>query len=95
MAVAGMICAARFSGRACGLAPSAAARLTALVAGAGLPTTPPKIAAERWLELTRDDKKVGAVRLRLITLRALFQARIAFDVILTDVEVTLAVFVTR
>lgn len=71
---AGMVCAAHLSQRVCGLAPADAARIEALVGAAGLPTAPPAIAPERWLELMHHDKKVEGGALRFVLLDALGHA---------------------
>ena len=60
-------------------------RLIDLIAAAGLPTAPPKIAVERWLELMRRDKKVDAGALRFVLLEALGRAVVRNDVQDTDV----------
>ena len=55
----------------CGLRRGAdAARSQRLVAAARLPTAPPKIAVERWLELMRRDKKVEGGAMRFVLLDA-------------------------
>jgi 3-dehydroquinate synthase len=65
---AGMVCAARLSRRVCGLDEGSGERLSRLIARAELPTTPPKMGLDRWLELMQRDKKVreGAVRFVLL-----------------------------
>src|SRR5206468_12436304 len=55
---AGMVIAARLSERVCGLSPDDADRIARLIAACDLPTSPPKIRQERWLELIARDKKV-------------------------------------
>ena len=82
---AGMVCAARLSQRTCGLDDSAAARLTKLLAAAHLPTKPPKITAQRWLDLMRRDKKVEAGTLRFVLLERLGHAVVRGDVDEIDV----------
>jgi 3-dehydroquinate synthase len=82
---AGMACAARLSQRACGFDEREAERLTALVAAAGLPTSPPPIALERWLELMARDKKVQSGALRFVLLEALGHAVVRDDVADSDV----------
>ena len=71
---AGMVCAARLSGRVCGLDASDARRLSALIAAAGLPVSPPGIAPDRWLELMRRDKKVEGGAMRFVLLEKLGHA---------------------
>jgi 3-dehydroquinate synthase len=82
---AGMVCAARLSERVTGLDVSQTARLVALVARAGLPTSPPRIAPSRWLELMQRDKKVQAGALRFVLLERLGQAVVRGDVAHADV----------
>ncbi|MGA8031865.1 MAG: 3-dehydroquinate synthase family protein, partial [Casimicrobiaceae bacterium] len=82
---AGMVCAARLSERVCGFEAAGAIRLSGLVAAAGLPTSPPKIAAERWLDLMRRDKKVEGGAMRFVLLAELGCARIRADVADADV----------
>jgi 3-dehydroquinate synthase len=82
---AGMVCAARLSQRTCGLDDGAAARLTNLLAAAHLPTKPPKIAAQRWLDLMRRDKKVEAGAPRFVLLERLGHAVVRSDVDEADV----------
>ncbi|HEX6138320.1 MAG TPA: 3-dehydroquinate synthase [Casimicrobiaceae bacterium] len=77
---AGMVCAARLSERACGLDPAATQRLVKLIAGAGLPTAPPSIAPDRWLDLMGRDKKVQAGTLRFVLLERLGNAVVRADV---------------
>jgi 3-dehydroquinate synthase len=50
------------------------ARSRKLLARAGLPTDPPALGRERFLELMRMDKKVQAGRIRLVLLRHVGQA---------------------
>ena len=90
---AGMVCAARLSERVCGLDASETNRLVKLIAAAGLPTAPPPINAERWVELMRRDKKVAAGAMRFVVLRRLGEASIqtiderdATDVIADDAK---------
>ena len=82
---AGMACAARLSERVCGFDSAQTRRLVDLIAAAGLPVAPPKIAAERWLDLMRRDKKVDAGALRFVLLEALGRAVIRSDVPDADV----------
>src|SRR5210317_646678 len=72
---AGMIMAARLSG----LPGGDVDRLAALVAAAGLPTEPPAIAADAWLDAMGMDKKVQAKRLRFVLLDAIGKARVSSD----------------
>ena len=82
---AGMLCAARLSERVCGFDAAHTARLARLIAAAGLPTEPPGIAAERWLELMRRDKKVESGAMRFVVLDRPGEARVAKDVRDADV----------
>ena len=82
---AGMVCAARLSERSCGFDPAGTRRLIGLLAAAGLPTVPPKIAPERWLELMRRDKKVEGGAMRFVLLAELGRALLRADVADADV----------
>ena len=86
---AGMVCAARLSERVCGFDPAGTQRLIGLVAAAGLPTAPPKIAPERWLELMRRDKKVEGGAMRFVLLVEPGRALVRADV--TDADVVASV----
>ena len=77
---AGMIVAARLSERVCGLSRSDAERLVEVVAAAGLPVTPPRIALPRWLELMGRDKKVESGTMRFVLLERLGHAVVRSDV---------------
>ena len=90
---AGMVCAARLSERASGFDASETQRLVKLIAAAGLPTVPPPINADRWLDLMRRDKKVEAGAMRFVILRRLGEASIrtiderdAADVVADDAK---------
>jgi 3-dehydroquinate synthase len=72
---AGMVMAAELSG----IEPAEQARLAKLIAAAGLPTAPPRIAAERWLGSMGMDKKVQNKQLRFVLLRALGDAHLSSD----------------
>ncbi len=87
---AGMVCAARLSERICGFDSAATRRLSTLVAAAGLPVAPPKIASERWLELMRRDKKVEGGAMRFVLLAALGRALVRADVADADVGASIA-----
>jgi 3-dehydroquinate synthase len=82
---AGMVCGARLSERLCGLASEQTGRLANLIATAKLPTVPPKIATERWLDLMRRDKKVQSGALRFVVLERLGHAVVRGDVADSDV----------
>lgn len=70
---AGMIMAARLSG----LPGEDVARLSKLIAAAGLPTKPPTIAAQDWLSAMGMDKKVQGKQLRFVLLDALGESRVS------------------
>jgi 3-dehydroquinate synthase len=72
---AGMMMAAELSG----LEAADLSRLKNLVAAAGLPTEPPAIARERWLEAMGLDKKVQHKKLRFVLLRSLGEAYASTD----------------
>ena len=72
---AGMIMAAELSG----IEAADLSRLENLVAAAGLPTEPPAIARERWLEAMGMDKKVQQKKLRFVLLRSLGEAYVSSD----------------
>ena len=55
----------------CGLPPREVERVIALVTACGLPTAPPKITHERWLELMGHDKKMSDGVLRFVLLETL------------------------
>ncbi|MGE5087787.1 MAG: 3-dehydroquinate synthase [Candidatus Levyibacteriota bacterium] len=82
---AGMVCAGRLSERVCGFGPAGTRRLRDLIAAAGLPTEPPGIAAERWLELMRRDKKVEGGAMRFVLLAEIGRALLRADVADADV----------
>jgi len=67
---AGMVMAAELSG----IAESDLQRLRSLLQRAGLPTVPPAIAADDWLQAMGMDKKVQQKQLRFVLLRALGEA---------------------
>ncbi|HNP62399.1 MAG TPA: 3-dehydroquinate synthase [Woeseiaceae bacterium] len=69
---AGMIMAARLSG----IAEADVQRLRALIEQAGLPTSPPAISADAWMEAMGMDKKVKQGKLRFVLLRELGDAHI-------------------
>src|SRR5579864_997933 len=87
---AGMVCAAKLSERVCGFDPVEAQRLVKLIAAAGLPTMPPTINADRWVELMRRDKKVERGAMRFVVLDRLGHAGVHNDVPASDVIASVA-----
>jgi len=83
---AGMVCAAKLSERVCGFDPSQTKRLVDVIAAAKLPTAPPKITPERWLELMGRDKKVADGAMRFVLLERLGHAVLRRGVDVADVE---------
>ena len=81
----GMLLAARLSERVSGLPAADSRRVRDLVAAAGLPTRPPPMAPERWLELMGRDKKVADGRLRFVVLERLGHAFLRGGVAAADV----------
>ncbi|HKJ94457.1 MAG TPA: 3-dehydroquinate synthase [Gammaproteobacteria bacterium] len=71
---AGMCMAARVSWEAGWMNASALARVEALIQAAGLPTEPPPIAPERFIELMSVDKKAHEGRLRLVLMEGIGNA---------------------
>jgi 3-dehydroquinate synthase len=72
---AGMIMAARLSG----LPAQDVDCLTALIAAAGLPTQPPRIAADAWLDAMGMDKKVQGRKLHFVLLDAIGESRVTSE----------------
>jgi 3-dehydroquinate synthase len=87
---AGMVIAARLSERVCGLPEKDAERLRNLLAALGLPIEPPRVAAEKWLELMERDKKVAAGVMRFILLERLGHAAVRSDVEPADLKKALS-----
>lgn len=78
---AGMVMAADLSARVGLLAPGHAARVRALVEGAGLPARgPANLPPERYLELMAVDKKVSAGQIRFVLLEAIGRAVLRADI---------------
>ncbi len=66
----GMVLAAELSAELGLVPPAFARRLKGLVQRAGLPTAPPAMPGERWLELMRVDKKAQAGEMRFVLIEA-------------------------
>ena len=78
---AGMVLAATLSERIAGLPAAHAERLRALIGRAGgLPTRPPSLAIDRWLDLMAHDKKTQHRTARFVLLTALGAAVVQSDV---------------
>jgi 3-dehydroquinate synthase len=77
---AGMAMAADLSARTGRLPRADAERIRALIARAGLPTRPPRLARELWRELIALDKKSAAGRVRFVLLDAIGRAQLHADV---------------
>ena len=86
---AGMVMAASLSARMGLITAEDAARLTRLVARAGLPVEPPRLGADRYLELMGRDKKVAAGAIRFVLLRALGDAFVTADVPVAELAAVL------
>jgi 3-dehydroquinate synthase len=77
---AGMLLAARLSGRVLGLSTAETSRLSDLLVRARLPIVPPALPFGRWRELIARDKKVEAGAVRFILLATLGNACVRSDV---------------
>ena len=86
----GMLLAARLSERVSGLPGPERARVEQLVAAAGLPTVPPRLPLDRWLDLMGRDKKVERGRMRFVVLERLGRAVVRADVGEADLAAVLA-----
>ena len=86
----GMVLAARLSARLGRISEADSERLTRLVREARLPTRPPPIALERWLEFMGRDKKNEGGRLTFVLLDALGRAAIERGVPASQLEELLA-----
>ena len=71
---AGTLMAAELSRQLGDLSGRDVARVKTLLQGAGLPTTGPQLAVERYLELMQHDKKVQDGRMRLVLFKQIGQA---------------------
>jgi 3-dehydroquinate synthase len=87
---AGMVLAARFSARLGRIPVAQAERLARLIEALGLPTTPPSIEVDAWLELMGRDKKNVDGRITLILLEALGRAVMVKDAPARELEAFLA-----
>ena len=83
---AGMVLAARLSERMGFIGGDEVARLRKLLERATLPVDPPRLGADRYLELMRHDKKVAAGRIRFVLLREIGGAFVSGDVRLETVR---------
>jgi 3-dehydroquinate synthase len=86
---AGMVLATKLSERIAGLPQGDAARITRLIERARLPTQPPSIGFERWIELMSRDKKSEAGKIRFVLLAALGVAVVRADAIPDDLRAVL------
>ncbi len=86
---AGMCMAARMSRRLGWLSAEEETRITELIAAAGLPTAPPELSSERFMELMAVDKKVMAGKLRLVLLQGIGKALISEDFSIEILQETL------
>ena len=87
---AGMVLGARLSERVCGLTAADRDRIARLIAASDLPTSPPKIGPQRWLQLMSHDKKVTDGTMRFVLLEELGRAAIRSDVSTEDLAAALA-----
>ena len=76
---AGMVMAARLSGRLGHLSEADVDRIENLIERSGCPTQAPDLGVERYLDLMGHDKKVKNGRLRLILLKAIGEAYVSAD----------------
>jgi len=86
---AGMVIASRLSERVCGLPADDTDRITRLAGACGLPTSPPKMSIERWLDLMGHDKKVADGKIRFVVLSAIGKAALRSDIKLEDLSAIL------
>ena len=77
---AGMAMAAELSTRVAKLPRADRDRIAALIGRAGLPVRAPKLAAERYLDLMRVDKKAAGGRMRFVLLDSIGSAVVRGDV---------------
>ena len=86
----GMVIAARLSERVCGLPRADAHRVRELVSAADLPTVPPPLPLERWLDLMGRDKKVTGGTIRFVLLSSMGRAVIEAGVPVEDIRAALS-----
>lgn len=86
---AGMVLATKLSQRLAGLAPDAGGRITRLIESAGLPSQPPSMDFDRWLQLMARDKKVESGAMRFVLLGALGRASVRTGVGEVDLRAVL------
>lgn len=89
---AGMVMAADMSERLGWLSPKDRERAENLLTRLGLPVLPPRIGAQRGLELMGMDKKVLDGKLRLVLLRSLGRADVVSDYSKSALEATLQAY---
>jgi 3-dehydroquinate synthase len=87
---AGMVIASRLSERVTGLHAVDSARVRELIGAAGLPSSPPAMASNRWLDLMGRDKKVADGQMRFVLLNRLGSAFLHTGVSTEDVCAALA-----
>jgi 3-dehydroquinate synthase len=87
---AGMVVASRLSERVTGLPAADCARVRAIVAAAGLPSAPPSMASDRWLELMGRDKKVADGRMRFVLLERMGHAVVRSDIDVPNIAAALS-----
>jgi 3-dehydroquinate synthase len=86
---AGTVLAARLSARLGWLTVPDVDRIVDLFSIAGLPTQPPALGVERYLELMSHDKKVVSGNARLILLQAIGKGEVTSDAPISDVRAVL------
>ncbi|CAG0926467.1 MAG: 3-dehydroquinate synthase [Rhodocyclaceae bacterium] len=83
---AGTVMAAELSRRLGWMAAADCRRVAALLKRAGLPTQPPPLGAERYLELMTRDKKVDAGKLRLVLLKRIGEGAVSAEAAESDIR---------
>jgi 3-dehydroquinate synthase len=71
-----MVMAANLSTRLGKISQADAERLKRIIEAMGLPITPPKLGAQRFMELMQVDKKTEAGQIRYVVLEGIGKARI-------------------